>query len=217
MKLLIIGATGRTGQELVKQALARGDEVTVYVRNSQKLPADSRLTVYQGELWQEERLSQAMNGQDAVLLALGNSMTNRNQPLFEQAIPSVMSSMKQAQVKRLVSLSSLGVGLTYSNTRYPYRLGVRTFLKGNHQDHWLGEKELIDSGLDWTTVHPSPLFDGKKTARPSYQLAHTGYKVPGIARTMRVDVATVMLEVLEKPETYQQAIVMFSQMEVGHE
>lgn len=210
MKLLIIGATGQTGQELVNQALERGDEVSVYVRNPQKLQEDSRLNIYQGELWQEERLSQAMDGQDAVLLALGNSFTNRSQPLFEKAIPSVMASMKQAKVRRLVSLSSLGVGETFANTRYPYRLGVRTMLKGNHRDHWLGEKELVHSDLDWTTVHPSPLFNGPKTESPNYHLAKTGYRVPGIARTMRSDVAAVMLEVLDKSETYQQAIVMFS-------
>ena len=213
MKLLIIGATGQTGQELLKQALAQGQVVSAYVRNPQKLPADSRLTIYQGQLSEEDKLRQAMTGQDAVLLTLGNSFANRSQPVFEKVMPTIIASMKQAQVQRLISLSSLGVGLTLGNTRYPYRLGVQTFLRGNHRDHWLGEKELGDSGLNWTTIHPSPLFNGEKTAHPSYHLAHTGYKVSGIARTMRADVAAVMLEVLARPETYQQALVMSSQEE----
>ncbi|MFC5541936.1 NAD(P)-dependent oxidoreductase [Ureibacillus suwonensis] len=210
MKVLVIGATGRTGQELVKQSLEKGYEVRAYVRRPEAVPPQKNLEVFAGNLDDIESLTTALKDVDAVLMALGNSMSNRNDKLFEWVIPNLITAMKAANVKRIVSLSALGVGNTFHNTRYPYRLGARTFLKGNFEDHLAGEIKFKDSGLDWTTVHPGPLFNGEKMANPLVRDAATGYKMPRVPRTNRADVAQVMLKALLDPSTYGKELVMAS-------
>lgn len=72
MKLLIFGASGRTGRELVKQALAQGHEVTAFARNPAKFKlAHENLHVAQGDILRYETVERAARGQDAVLSALG--------------------------------------------------------------------------------------------------------------------------------------------------
>lgn len=210
MKILVIGATGRTGQELVKQSLEKDYKVRAYVRRPEAVPSQKNLEIFAGNLDDIESLTKALKGIDSVLMALGNSMSNRNNKLFEWVIPNLITAMKAANVKRIVSLSALGVGNTFNNTRYPYRLGARTFLKGNFEDHLAGEIKFKDSGLDWTTVHPGPLFNGGRMANPLVHDAATGYKMPRSPRTNRADVAQVMLKVLADPSTYGKELVMAS-------
>jgi putative NADH-flavin reductase len=72
MKLLILGATGHIGRELVDLALARGHVVTAYVRTPTKIKRRDRgLIVKQGDALEVDRLTEALLGQDAVVSALG--------------------------------------------------------------------------------------------------------------------------------------------------
>ncbi len=72
MKLTIFGATGRTGRQLLTQALEAGHEVTAFVRDPSKLGVThSRLRVMQGDVYDASVVEDATKGQDAVLSALG--------------------------------------------------------------------------------------------------------------------------------------------------
>jgi putative NADH-flavin reductase len=72
MKLLVFGATGGTGRQLVQQALAQGDVVTAFVRNSSKFRmAHENLRVAQGDVLHYDTVEPAVAGQDAVLSVLG--------------------------------------------------------------------------------------------------------------------------------------------------
>ncbi len=72
MKLFVIGATGRTGREIVEQALARGHHVTAFVRSPESITLkNERLTVIKGNAMDENELFNAMQNHDAVLSALG--------------------------------------------------------------------------------------------------------------------------------------------------
>lgn len=210
MKLFIIGATGRTGQELVNQALEQGYKVTAYVRNPEFNSSNSKLEVVYGQLDEVNNLAKAMAGNDVVLATLGNPASDRNGKLFEFAIPCIITAMDMAGVKRFISLSALGVGNTYENTRYPYRMGSRTFLKGNFADHLAGEQKLKSSDLCWTTVHPGPLFNGDRTVNPTVRLAKSGFKMSGTPRTNRSDVASVMLRIINDTSTFRNEIIMSS-------
>lgn len=197
MRIAVIGATGRTGKELVAQALAAGHEVVAYVRRPAAVAAARGLTVVGGQLDDAPAMAEALAGCDAVTVALGNPIRRPSAPLMQIAIPTLIAAARQADVRRVVVLSALGVGATFANTRYPYRLGCRTFLAGNFRDHHEGERLLDDSSLDWTTVHPGPLSDGPRTPSPTVVDAATGYRMPRAPRTMRADVAAVMLDVLD--------------------
>ena len=72
MKLFVIGATGRTGREIVEQALARDHGVTAFVRSLGTITLrNERLTVLKGNATDENELSKAMQNHDAVLSTLG--------------------------------------------------------------------------------------------------------------------------------------------------
>lgn len=72
MKLLIFGATGGTGRQLVEQALAQGQQVTAFARDPAKVSAKhENLRVAQGDMLRPESVEAAVAGQDAVLSALG--------------------------------------------------------------------------------------------------------------------------------------------------
>jgi putative NADH-flavin reductase len=72
MKLLIFGASGKTGRQLVEQALAQGHAVTAFVRNPAKLKlTHPNLQLAQGDMLNHDSVERAVHGQEAVLSALG--------------------------------------------------------------------------------------------------------------------------------------------------
>lgn len=75
MKILVLGATGRTGHLFTRKALEEGHAVTAYVRNPDKalalLGAHQNLTVIPGTLDDAERLAAAASGQDVMVSILG--------------------------------------------------------------------------------------------------------------------------------------------------
>ena len=72
MKLLIFGATGATGRQLVEQALAQGHEVTAFVRNPAKMTTQhEKLKVVKGNIMDCHSVGAAVAGQDAIFSALG--------------------------------------------------------------------------------------------------------------------------------------------------
>ncbi|WP_261805961.1 SDR family oxidoreductase [Lapidilactobacillus luobeiensis] len=97
-----------------------------------------------------------------------------------------------------------------TNTRYPYKFGAATFLKGNFADHEAGESQLRASDLNWTTIHPGPLMNSPRTPHPFVRDAASGIKLPGAPRTNRQDVAAVMLAAINDPKTFRKQLVMTS-------
>ncbi|MEE4025487.1 NAD(P)-binding oxidoreductase [Gordonia sp. PKS22-38] len=210
MKIAVLGATGRTGGEFVNQALAAGHDVVAYVRRPEAMDAAANLTVVGGQLADTDALVDAVRGCDAVVLTLGPKISESSKPLMQIAVPAAIEAAKRAGVQRIVVLSALGVGDTFDNTRYPYRLGCRTFLAGNFRDHMAGESQLNDSGLNWTTVHPGPLGNGDRTPHPLVVDAATKRKMPRAPRTQRADVAHVLLAVIDDTSTYGKQMMMTS-------
>ncbi|MBO0720810.1 MAG: NAD(P)H-binding protein, partial [Blastocatellia bacterium] len=72
MKLFVIGATGRTGSEIVRQGLSRGHQVTAFVRSPEKMKLrNERLSVVAGDVRDEKRLFDVLRDHDAVFSTLG--------------------------------------------------------------------------------------------------------------------------------------------------
>ena len=70
-KILVLGATGGTGRQIVSQALARGHEVTALVRSPEKVSDLKGAKLIVGDVRDEKALREALNGQDGVVSALG--------------------------------------------------------------------------------------------------------------------------------------------------
>ena len=192
MKLLILGATGGTGRQLLEQGLAAGHEITVLARDRAKVTAQhARLKVLEGDATDAAAVGGAMTGQDAVLAALGRGRTFRPERLMERAVPVLLAAMRANNVRRLVFLSAFGVGETIRDVPLFSRLFAATLLRGIYADKLIGDNLIRQSGLDWTIMHPSQLTDGPLTRR-----YRCGERLPlsGMPKISRADTAHSMLE-----------------------
>src|SRR5947207_8317387 len=107
MKLFVIGATGRTGREIVQQALERGHYVTAFVRSPESISfTNERLTVLKGNVVGENQLFEAMQNHDAVLSALGPRKVFKPISLLHDSALATTRAMNRAGVKRLLVLSA---------------------------------------------------------------------------------------------------------------
>lgn len=152
MKLFVIGATGRTGQEIVQQALERGHHVTAFVRSPEAVTLrHERLSVLKGDVTDENQLSEAMQSQDAVVSALGPRQVFKPSSLLHDSAVATTRAMRRSGVKRLLILSAPA-----HFPGIPNRI-VSFILRTHTRDSLAMEKVVQDSGLDWTIARPPRL------------------------------------------------------------
>lgn len=156
MKLLVLGATGKTGREIVAQGLARGATITALVRSPEKLRVeDPRLEVVTGSPLDKSSLDQVMAGKDAVLSVIGHTDLKASNLVTEGA--DALAQAMRGRVRRLVIISSTLVGPGGGFlTRIP-RLITRHALRDSAQMERVIEQQ---AGLDWTILRLVRLTSG---------------------------------------------------------
>jgi putative NADH-flavin reductase len=193
--VLVLGATGRTGQHLVAQALQLGYQVTAFVRDSSRLAITSdRLRVLTGDVREGDALTNAVRGQDVVISALGVGDSFKPNGLIGQSAPRIVQAMESAGVRRLIFTSGFGVGETYRDAPLPLKFFSRLLLKDIYRDKAAGEVAIRASGLDWTIVYPTGMVN--KPARGNYR-AGERLSLRGFATISRADVADFLLKQIE--------------------
>lgn len=192
MKLLIFGSTGKTGRELVNQALDGGYEVTAFARNPQKMEIrHDRLTVVKGDITDGDSINVAVPGHDAVLSALGSPGLGKSTELSD-GTRRIIASMESSGVKRLIFESTVGVGDSSSHATvfarwFFFPVVIRNILA----DKEIQERIIKESSLDWTIVRPGRLTNGPKRG-----IYREGDAISGTAvatSISRADVAEFML------------------------
>ena len=197
MRIVVLGATGATGREVIKQALDAGHSVVAYVRRPEIVEPRSGLEVVGGQLEDVEAMQSAFQGSDAVICCVGPKLdlrSIRHVDLMERALPSIAAAMKNAQVDRLVLASAFGVGDTAAKASPLARLIYRATMSGIYCDKARSEAVLQTSGLNWTTVYPVILNDAPKSDTVTAQLLAAVDKVPGLPKVSRANVATILLD-----------------------
>ena len=209
MKVVVFGATGRTGTLLVEGALARGHDVTAFVRAPDKLGAPrDRVRVVQGDVLDGGAVSDAVDGQEAALVALGVAMKKGDPAVNAQGTLNVIRSMQRYGVRRLVVLSAGGTQQGHDpNLPWAFeRVFKPLFLKHAFADLRRMETSVRQSELDWTIVRAAGgLTDGP--ARGGYR-AEPGYSLPGGTKIARADVAAFMLDELERRDNIAHALAI---------
>jgi putative NADH-flavin reductase len=167
MRILVLGATGRTGQAFLEQGLTRGHHLTAFVRSPEKLThRPPRLSVVKGDPRRAEALAEALPGHDAVLSALGprprEAMTSST--LLTTSAASTIAAMRTAGIRRLAVVSAAflfpGGGPLVSLGRFLFRAHIR---------HTRAMEDTVrTSSLQWTLVRPPRLVDSPD---PSYRAA----------------------------------------------
>ena len=212
MKLVVLGAAGRTGRLVVAQALARSDEVVAYVRDPHGIAANPGLMVAVGQLGDALALKAAINGTDAVLVCLGTrgKRMAKSVDLMQQSVSSIITAMQEARVPRLVLVSAYGVGDTAHTAGLIARIVYKTVVSAIYRDKERSEALLPGSGLKWTCLYPVILTDGPVAdaveVRPMTQV----HKVAGLPKVSRADVARVILDAARDDRTIGQKLVVSS-------
>lgn len=206
MKILIVGATGGTGRELVKQALERGHHVTAFARNPTKVRIQhERLIVLEGNVLDLSSVEKAVKGQDAVLSALGHKRWIIPSSILSEGTRNVVEMMKRHGVRRLICETSLGVGNSRGRLGLYYSLFVIPFIVFFYFRDKKKQEEIVrNSGLDWVIVRPGRLTNGRM--RKNYK---HGPKIGNYIWTVsisRADVADFMLRQLEEDGYLNQAV-----------
>jgi uncharacterized protein YbjT (DUF2867 family) len=203
MKLLVVGGSRGTGKLAVEEALARGHEVTVLARTPQTL--GTRTIV--GNALDAAAVSEAMRGQDAVLITLGASPSAMRKPLtlYSESTRVAIEAMKAHDVRRLVVLSAHGAGESAQLMNPVVRaIARRVVLRHNYDDHERQEQLAIESGLEWVIARPARLTNGK--AKRQF-VAEPGLRpVPG--SISRADTAVFLVDAADTDRWVRQTVLL---------
>lgn len=200
MKLVVFGATGASGRQIVEQALAAGHEVTAFARNQAGVKTvHSRLKVIQGDALDAAMVSEAIAGQDAVLFAIGINRRS-TMTVCTESTRNIIAAMKEHKVRRFICLSAYGASETKDTALYSKVL--RTLIGQRVEDKDRQEELVRASGLDWVLVRPPLLTNGARRGR-----YRTGFDIPIklFSSVSRADVAEFMLKQLNDDTYLHQA------------
>ncbi|MEV4670846.1 NAD(P)H-binding protein [Actinomadura sp. NPDC049382] len=198
MNLLILGATGPTGRQLLNAACKCGDTITALARNPAAL-ADfaDEVTVVAGDATSRNDVSTAALGQDAIISALGQGKSLNHQDLFNRASAAVLGAAEEQGVTRLIWMSSFGVGDTFESATLTQKIMYSTLLRGVYANKKIADERIRSSGLDWTLVYPTALTNGP--AKGNYRV-NDRLQMRGAPRISRADVAAFMHEAAHSSE-----------------
>ncbi len=196
MKIVVFGASGKTGTLITEQALAKGHQVTAYIRRAGSLlQQHPNLKVITGSLNDTGKLKEAISGADVCVSALGGGSLIKHSPEITAGIHTIVSLMEQEGVKRLIYLSSLGAGESRKIMRPLIRFFIADImLRVPLADHTANEKRIAKSKLQWTLVRPAGLTNGPKTGRLKHGKSITILK--GNPQISRSNVASFIIEQL---------------------
>lgn len=164
MKVVIFGASGFAGNAILKEALAQDHQVTILVRNRSSVSInDKRLTIIEGNVMDRKKVSEILQGQDAVIECLGTAKGNKPTTFISDATRIIVEEMKGSNVQRLLAMSNVGTGNSIGyNPWYFTRIILPYFMK------WLKvviddknrmEPIIMNSQLDWTIVRCPNIAD----------------------------------------------------------
>ena len=201
MKVLVLGANGRTGSLVVNCAIAMGHDVSVLMRHA-SVSSRIGVRVIEGDALRADDMQLAMHHQDAVVECIGGAAPWKKQTLERDVMQNIVAAMKKSGTPRLLVVSAMGVDESKKQSPWWYRfLMVPTFLRGSTADKSAMEAIVRDSGLDWVIARPPVLTDGVATGK----IHVLGENVIGHAIT-RADLAIWLVEQLESSVYLRQAV-----------
>jgi putative NADH-flavin reductase len=216
MRLFLIGATGRIGTEILDLALARGHQVTAFVRSPQKLeaaraaaatrpgrrPMDTggSLTIVRGDLKRADSIAKALPGHDAVLSAIGPHPREAFRP------STLLTDCARATVDAMIACGVTRLAIVSAAVLFPekglYFAFFRWLIRHHARDLSMMEEIVRASGLHWTIARPPRLtrsMDASFRAIPG--------ALPSGSRAMSFQaVAAFMLDAVER-QSYVDEVV----------
>ena len=207
MQLLIVGATGGTGQQLARQALSQGHAVTALSRHAERMRTrDRRLRMVHGDVLDAGLLDAAAAGQDAVLWALGTAITRKPVTVFSEGTRNLLRAMERHVVRRFLCITGIGTGDSRGHGGFIYdRIIQPLLLKTIYEDKDRQEELIRRSDREWIIIRPGFLTDGPATGN-YHALTDPGGVTAG--KISRADVAAFMLAQLTSDRYLRQTVLL---------
>jgi putative NADH-flavin reductase len=211
MKILVLGATGRTGKIFAQLATAKNHQVTAIIRNMKNaiLP---KVYYIEGLPTDEQFLTKALQGMDAVVVSLNINRTSDNPfarvvsplTLISDSVKALIPAMEKNNVKRIITVSASGVGDSWNDMYLIARLLIRySNIWKAYEDHDRQEQIVRQSKMDWTIVRPVMLNDKDSD---EYR-AVIGKPTSG--NISRKGVARFILDSLESEKYVKEVVTLF--------
>ena len=206
MKLIVFGATGGTGKQVVEQALRAGHEVTVVVRNPATFPVQHlKLIIRQGDVLQPVDFAQLLAGADAVISCLG-SHGRKPTTVYSAGVTRIAQAMRKVGVTRIICLSSVGVVIPPRSSllvKLVTKYVLQPLFKYLYEDMLLMEAVLRESDLDWTVIRPPQLTDTKCTG---HYRTTINEPIRNPSKISRADLADYIVNHLADEKTFKAII-----------
>jgi putative NADH-flavin reductase len=195
MNILVFGASGRTGRELVKQGLAQGHTVTAFVRHPAAFDlAHPRLKVVQGDAADRASVERAVKDQDVVLCALGAARLLKRDEAVVVGVHNILIAMEEAGTRRLIYLSADTVRDSRDELNALRKVFVPLLFHNSAADHEISERMVEQSHLEWIIVRPPMLTNGARTS--AYRSGEHLQARAIVPHFSRADLAEFMLKQL---------------------
>lgn len=186
MKILLLGANGRTGRQFLSRALDRGDEITAVVRGEDRL-ADvnhARLKVHVGSATDPELLARLVPGHDVVVSTLGpRRPTKSASAIYQESAAAIIDAMQGTEVRRLIVTSSALLFPEQTLSTRALRVLVPKIVAAAGQM----EEQIRASNLDWTIVRTGFLTDGSDSTYQASDKAGGTVCRAGVANFLRTE------------------------------
>ena len=209
-KVLVIGASGGIGLEVVKAALEAGHVVRAMARSAGSIDiVEPGFEPFAGDALDPSRLGEAVRGVDAVVHALGVRVTPSTVlgpvSLFSRSTLILVPAMHGAGVRRLIAVTGFGTGDSRAKVSAVEKLPLHLVLGRVYADKGRQEEIIRTSGLDWTIARPGFLTRSSRTGRYCVLVEPESWRSGLISRA---DVADFAVSHLEDPSLFGKAPVL---------
>lgn len=182
MNVIIFGATGMVGKQLVKQALYMGHHVKAYGRNvfTEDLPESKEIEIVQGTLFNDKQVFNALKGCDAVLSAIGGGVDSTD-VTRSLGMKNIVAQMQKAKVQRIIGIGGIGILNADADTLIMDTPDFAPEYILVSLEHFKACNFLKASALDWTFVCPPEIMDaavtGIYTTRADYPPVKNKFRI----------------------------------------
>lgn len=174
MRILLLGATGRTGKLVLQKALENGHQVNCLSRKTERIAEQNGLTVWEGDPTREADLLKASEACEAIISVLNISRKSdfpwaslRTPETFLSDVMKLLVSVAEKRnIKRMAVCSAWGVAETRNDIPKWFKWFIDHSNIGiAYKDHERQEQIITESNLDWTIVRPVGLSNSRRIER----------------------------------------------------
>ena len=204
--IIVFGASGGTGLEVVEQALEAGHHVTAILRHPDKLSIrHEQLRIIQGDVLKPQTFENLFFGVDVVISCLG-SRNREPTTVYSEGVANILTEMKKVDVTRIICLSA-GAVVVPPNATFISKVIIKHILqrifKYIYADMLKMETVLKHSDLNWTVIRPPRLLTGDMTG--IYRTI-TNESLPNMSSLKRADLAHYIIHHLEDEKTFKSMV-----------